>query len=172
MRDLLSIPKARCAALIEVQRKRESQETVSQSEIAGFLQSETSISSNDAERIAEDVIASLPGIAEARELQEPLPSNASKQFPRVIRRFGEEWRLSDDSEAVALYDCFNLPAGTFRGQVVLVKRWRRKDKKLPSGNFQKAGTPVFPSADDFGQFAWNFQGAAAGRKRFDELKAE
>lgn len=59
MRDLLSIPKARCAALIEVQRKHESQETVSQSEIAGFLQSEIGISPTDARRISSDTIARL-----------------------------------------------------------------------------------------------------------------
>ena len=164
------IPKARCAALVEIQRRRQKQQSVSRLEVADYLTRKTGISSKDADRISGEVMATLSPPSNTPALQGPFPCGAPEPFPRVIKRFGEEWRLQDQTATVALYDCFN-PSGTHRGQVVMEKRWQRREKTLPSGKVQRAGTPILPSAEEFGQFAWNFHGTSAGRRRFDEMNA-
>lgn len=171
MSDPLTKPKARCSAFLEVQRKTDISQTVTTSEIAEILVKQNDLSPEEAETISTEVIEILSATLEYPNSPLPSPSYALEALPTVITRFGEEWRLADESETLALYDCFNRPSGTHRGQVVLIKRWRDKERKLPSGVVQPSGSVMLPAAKDFGHYAWNFRGDTAGRRRFEELKA-
>tara|TARA_R110002096_G_scaffold329443_3_gene523526 strand:- start:660 stop:1178 length:519 start_codon:yes stop_codon:yes gene_type:complete len=172
MRDELEIARVRCSAFLEAQEKIDACHTVTPSELAEFLVREKQLSPEDAERVSAEVIDSLQVTVETRVSADPSPADALESFPSVITRFGEEWSLADETETLALYDCFNQPSGTHRGQVVLIKRWTERERKFPSGAVQKAGSAILPATDDFGRYAWNYQGKTAGGQRFDELKAE
>jgi hypothetical protein len=171
MRDPFTIPKARCAAFLEVQRQLETSGTVTPAAIVELLVREKNISCDEAVRLSNEVIEVLTVTAEDPTFKGPMHSNALEPFPPMIHRFGEKWSLADETETHALYDCFNHPSGGHRGQVLLIKRWRKKSRRLPSGSIHASGLARLPSAEEFGQYAWNFQGNEAGRRRFEKLKA-
>ena len=92
-----------------------------------------------------------------------ISKNTPSSPPSEVQKWGETWRLADQSESAVLYERFDgqKPVGVIVAKI----RRHKKDRFMRGRVISAAGDFMLPGESQFGTTAWNYLATVRGREK-------